>query len=98
MAPAAAPAASDSRVVVPFRLASESMRNWPDTTTFWPGSMPLRISVMPFASVPISTSTGRNLPSPSATNTTARLPVTITASDGTTVISGAPAGTNSTDA
>ncbi len=40
----------------------------------------------------------RNLPSPSATITTVRLPVAITASDGTTVTSAAPAGTKSTDA
>src|SRR5439155_18763315 len=35
--------ASPMRVVAPLRLDSESMRNWPDTTTFWPASRPLRM-------------------------------------------------------
>jgi hypothetical protein len=55
----------------------ESSRNWPDTTTFWPASSPERISVRPFASMPVCTSTGANLPSGCARSTTLRLPVWI---------------------
>src|SRR6185295_4333781 len=63
------------RSTVVLRLASESIRNWPDTTTRWPASNPLRISVISPLSWPTSTSTGRNFPSPSTTMTTLRLPV-----------------------
>ena len=71
------------RLSAALRLASESIRNWPETTTRCPCSKPLRISVMSPLSRPSFTSTGRNLPSLSATMTTLRLPVEITASVGT---------------
>ena len=84
----AAPAAGVSpalfmRASTPFRLASESIMNCPDVTTRCPADRPLVISVWSPASRPTSTSTGANLPSPAATITTLRLPVRITASDGT---------------
>ena len=71
------------RLSVDLRLASESIRNWPDTTTFCPTLKPLRISVRSPDSRPTSTSIGRSPPSVPATMTTLRLPVRITASVGT---------------
>ena len=65
------------------RLASESIRNWPDSTTLSPALRPLRISVDPPISIPTSTSCWRNFPSPSASTTRLRSPVRITASLGT---------------
>ncbi len=84
------------RDATPFRLASESIRNCPEITTCCPASRPLRISVCPLDSMPISTSTGANLPSPWATITTLRLPVVITASLGTWRISMRDIGLNVT--
>ena len=48
------------RVIAAFRFASESMRNCPDTTTLSPAWTPLRISVWPLLSTPVSTSTTRS--------------------------------------
>ncbi len=65
------------------RLASESIRNWPETTTLSPGLSPLRISASAPDSTPTSTSMARNVPSPSARITTLLSPVRMTASAGT---------------
>ena len=46
------------RASIPDRLASESIRNCPETTTFSPGDRPARISVSPPASRPMRTSAG----------------------------------------
>src|SRR6266705_2723229 len=75
--------APSMRVPDALKLASESMRNWPETTTLSPSESPLRISLLPPDSKPSSTSCGQNLPSLSATMTTLRSPVRMTASDGT---------------
>ena len=71
------------RVAVARRLASESIRNWPETTTAGRLEAALDLA-LPSLSSPTSTSTGRKLPSPSASITTVRVPVLITASVGTT--------------
>jgi hypothetical protein len=71
------------RASTPFRLASESIRNCDETTTRWPAFRPRLISVWPPVSRPVSTSTGAKRPPSSATITTARRPVWITASVGT---------------
>src|SRR4029077_15646258 len=71
------------RASVALRLASEPIRNCPETTTLWPTDSPDRISVCPPPCVPVSTLTGRNLPSPSDSMTTCRVPVSMTASLGT---------------
>ena len=76
-------AGSPMWLAVPFRLVSESIRNCPETTTFWPACNPLRTSVMPLAVPAVSTSTAWNFPPSSATMTTLRVPVRITASAGT---------------
>ena len=80
---AASAGEASMRPPVARRLASESSRNWPDTTTCWPACSPRRTSVRPPASPPVSMSTGRNPAAPSATITTLRRPVRITASLGT---------------
>src|SRR5262249_44488194 len=59
--PAGGAFASPMRAAVPLRLASESTRNWPETTTLCPATRPLRTSVWPLLSMPTSTSTGANL-------------------------------------
>src|SRR5205823_1800292 len=61
--------ASLMRATLALRLASESIKNCPDTTTFCPACNPLLISVCPLLSTPTSTSMGTNLPSPCATMT-----------------------------
>ena len=68
---------------MPARLASESIRNWPDSTTRCPARKPCRISVWPPASIPVTTSAGRKRPSASASITSVRLPVATIASVGT---------------
>src|SRR5207302_5565459 len=83
LASALGASAPSMRVPLALKLASESMRNWPDTTTLSPSESPLRISLLPPDSKPSSTSRGRNLPSLSATMTTLRSPVRMTASEGT---------------
>ena len=45
--PPARAACVQPRLARPCRLASESIRNWPDSTTCWPASRPRRISVWP---------------------------------------------------
>jgi hypothetical protein len=72
-----------ARAMMPRRLASESIRNWPLVTTFWPSDRPRVTTVSPSTSAPVATSTGRNRPPSSATMTSARRPVRMTASDGT---------------
>ncbi len=71
------------RVAVPRRLASESSRNWPETTTFWPAFRPSVTSVCPPVSAPVFTSTGLKPPLPVSTMATVREPVRISASVGT---------------
>ena len=68
---------------MPLRLASESIRNWPDSTTRCPACKPCLISVCPPASMPVTTSAGRKRPSSSASITSVRLPVAMIASVGT---------------
>ena len=70
-------------VKAPRRFASESMRNCPEATTFWPTLSPSRISERPPCSAPTRTSAGRKCVASSATITTLRVPVLITASVGT---------------
>ena len=85
VAAVAAPAgfgASFNRASTPLRLASESIRNCDDTTTRCPACRPLLISVWPALSMPACTSTGLNPPLASASITTVRRPVWITASVG----------------
>ena len=66
-----------------FRLASESIRNCPDATTVSPSFSPPSTSVSLPTSLPTVTVTGWSRPSRCFTMTIERLPVAITASDGT---------------
>jgi hypothetical protein len=50
---------SSELATMPLRLASESSRNWPEVTTFWPSSKPFNIAVLPSLSCPSCTSPGR---------------------------------------
>ncbi len=78
------------RVAVALRLASESIRNCPETTTAGPPQAALNLCVAA-AFEPDLHVDRRKVPLPSATITTVRLPVRITASVGTTRASRAAA-------
>lgn len=70
------------RASTPLKLASESIRNCDETTTRCPACKPRLTSVCPPLSMPISTSAGLKRPFSSASMTTVRLPVWMTASVG----------------
>src|SRR5882757_5387052 len=72
-----------NRASTPRKLASESIKNWPEATTSWPSLSPERITVLPPASRPICTSVGSNRLASAATITRLRVPVRMIASVGT---------------
>ena len=76
-------AGSVMRPVAERSLASESMRNWPLTTTCSPSRRPWATSKSSPISRPRLTSRLSNAPPSLRTSTTARWPVRMTASDGT---------------
>ncbi len=84
------------RWAVPRRLASESIRNCPETTTFCPALKPSVTSVCPLASAPVLTSMGLKPPLPASTMTIVRVPVRINASVGTSSLSGPACAPNRT--
>ncbi|MGV8472100.1 efflux RND transporter periplasmic adaptor subunit, partial [Pseudomonas aeruginosa] len=64
----------------PRTLASESIRNCAEATTCCPAASPPLTTSSPPTSAPTWTSTGWNVPGPSTTSSSARLPVLMTAS------------------
>ena len=70
------------RVTLALKLASESIRNWPEVTTFSPGLSPSTISTQSPLSMPLRTSRASKRPSPRAMITRSWRPVRISASSG----------------
>ncbi|MNN19985.1 hypothetical protein D3C81_1332440 [compost metagenome] len=70
------------RSAVPRRLASESIRNCPEVTTFWPAWSPSSTSTMPAASRPVLISVAMKPAVPASTMTMLRRPVRMTDSSG----------------